>query len=380
MWYLPSRMAANTDIPTPRRVLIIKPSALGDVVTAIPVLRGLRRTFGRSVRIDWLLARNCAPLVSEDPDLDGVVEFDRKRLGRMWYSPVAAGAFLALCRRLRKARYDWVIDLQGLFRSGFLARVTGAGVLAGFAAAREFAAMFYNVALPTYGMPTHTVDRNIALAKYLGVDSRPGDYELFVPPAARQWAGQFAADLGRDYLVLAPATRWRTKLYPPQHWRPVIDALSKRVAIVLVAGPGEEHLTAPLAGGANVTDLTGKTSLPQLMGLITSSCGVISCDSAAMNIATALGKPQIALIGPTDPARTGPYRRGETVVQTQLPCRSCLKRSCPHIACMESISPAQVLAAAEEHLLSAGRAIAGERDTTIPAKDQGGPTGPNPRR
>jgi heptosyltransferase I len=259
---LPAGMVGIGNIPTPGRVLIIKPSALGDVVTAIPVLRGLRRTLGRSVRIDWLLSRNCAPLVSEDPDLDGVVEFDRKRLGRMWFTPAAAGAFLALCRRLRKARYDWVIDLQGLFRSGFLARVTGAKVRAGFAAAREFASIFYNVALPADGMPSHTVDRNIALAQYLGIDSRPGDYELFVPEAARQWARQFAATLGGQYLVLAPATRWRTKLYPSKHWRAVVDALSKHIAIVLLAGPGEEHLTATLAGGANVTDLAGKTTLP----------------------------------------------------------------------------------------------------------------------
>jgi len=279
------------------------------------------------------------------------VEFDRRRLGRMWRSRDAVGGFLALCRRLRKARYDWVIDLQGLFRSGFLSWVTRAPVRAGFAAAREFAPTFYNFALPVEGMPQHTVDRNIALARRLGIDARPGDYQLFVPPAGAQWAADFDRGLDGDYIVVAPATRWRTKLYPAARWRCVVNALAKRLTVVLTAGPGEERFTAPLADAANVVDLAGKTTLPQLLGLVARSRGVVSCDSAAMNIATALGKPQVVIVGPTDPARTGPYGRPESVLQAQLPCQGCLRRECPHIVCMELVPPDAILAAVEQLLL-----------------------------
>ena len=355
-------MQSAGDIPSPQRALIIKPSALGDVVTALPVLRGLRRTFGSSVRIDWLLSGACAPLVADDPDLDGVVEFDRRRYGTMWHSPAAARDFAGFCRRLAMARYDWVIDLQGLFRSGFLTAVSAAPLRAGFANAREFAPLFYNRTLAARRSPAHAVDRNIAMARRLGVDARPGDFGLVVPDAGRQWANGFVDANGDDFVVVAPATRWVTKLYPTRHWRTVVANLARRVKVVLVAEAREAHLTAPLAAGRDVIDLAGRTTIPQLVGLIASARGVISCDSGAMNIATALGVRQVTIIGPTAPARTGPYRRREGIVQTQLPCRACLKRTCPHIACMQTISPADVLAAVETCLFGGtipSREIAG---------------------
>ncbi len=350
-------MASALDIPAPERVLIIKPSALGDVVTALPVLRGLRRTFGRGLHVAWMLSRPCIPLVADDEDLDEVIAFDRRRLGRMWWNPGAMWAFLGLWRQLRRGHYDWVIDLQGLFRSGFFARATRAPVRAGFAAAREGAAMFYTHALPAADTPAHTVDRNIALAGMLGVDVRPDDFRLTVPPAGREWARQFAAERGADYVVVAPATRWVTKLYPTRHWQRVITELARRTTVVLVAGAGETHLTGPLAGGDNVIDLGGRTSLPQLLGLIAGARGLISCDSATMNIATALACPQVTIVGPTDPARTGPYRRDDAVVRSALPCLACLKRACPHIACMQTLDPTEVLAAADRVLFAAARPV-----------------------
>lgn len=341
-------MPAIAHIAPPHRALIIKPSALGDVVTALPVLRGLRRSFGRHTRIDWMLSRPCAPLVADDPDLDGVVEFDRQWYGTAWRSPTAAAALAGFCRRLHEARYDWVIDLQGLFRSGFFAAATGAPVRAGFAKAREFARLFYNHVLPVRETPTHTVDRNIALARWLGIDARPGDYRLFVAEPARRWGRQFVAEHGEDFIVVAPATRWATKLYPARHWRVVVGELARRAKVVLVAGPGEETFTAPLADGPNVVDLAGRTSLSELTALVAAARGVISCDSATMNVAAALGARQVTIVGPTDPARTGPYACDKGVVQSQLPCRACLKRSCTHMTCMQTIVPTEVLAAAEK--------------------------------
>lgn len=343
-------MLVGSDIPAPQRVLIIKPSALGDVVTAVPVLRGLRRTLGREVRIDWLIGAGYAPLMRDDPDLDQVVEFSRRHYGAMWHSPRAAWAFRAFCRRLRDARYDWVIDLQGLFRSGFFTAITRATVRAGFSNAREGAGLFYNHRLATDALPVHTVDRNIALARSLGIDARPEDYYLNVPSEGQRYVERFLASHSREYVVVAPATRWVTKLYPSHHWQTVVRELARRITVVLMAGPEEKHLAAPLAGERNVIDLSGQTNLPQMVGLIAASRGLLSCDSAPMNIATATGVPQVTVIGPTDPARTGPYGRADSLVQTHLPCRGCLKRRCGHISCMQMISPQDVLAAAERNL------------------------------
>jgi len=152
----------------PEKVLIIKPSSLGDVVTAVPVLRALRRKFPRA-HLSWLIATSCESLMTGDADLDEIVPFERRRLGRAWRSAGAAAALAGLLKALRRARYDWVIDLQGLFRSGFFARAAGAPIRAGFANAREGAWMFYTHRL--LPKSEHTVDRNIELAAMLGLNA-----------------------------------------------------------------------------------------------------------------------------------------------------------------------------------------------------------------
>ncbi|MFW6146699.1 MAG: glycosyltransferase family 9 protein [Planctomycetota bacterium] len=343
-------MKPPTDIPTPRRVLIIKPSALGDVVTALPVLRGLRRTFGPNPRVDWLVGRACAAVVADDPQLDTAVVFDRKRYGTMWRNPSALKDFIAFCRRLRAARYDWVLDLQGLFRSGVLTATTGAPVRVGFQAAREGAALAYTHTLAASQTPPHTVDRNIALAHTVGVDARGEDFRgsLHVPSEARAWARRFAADYPQGFVVAAPATRWATKLYPARHWRRVLAWLTRHKPVVLVAGPDETALTRPLADLDGVTDLAGRTSVAQLIALIAAAQGLISGDSAAMHIAAALGKPQVTLTGPTDPQRTGPYGVSRGLATAGLPCGGCLKRSCPHRSCMELLTGETVRSAVVE--------------------------------
>ncbi len=342
-------MDADSPLLTrPRRVLLIKPSALGDVATALPVLRGLRRSFGTDLHIDWLLSRSCAALVADDPQLDGVVMFDRGALGRAWRSASGLRAARSLWRQLRGGDYDWVLDLQGLFRSGLFSRASGAAVRAGFADAREGAARFYTHTTAPPPECLHAVDRNIALARAVGIDARPEDFQLAVPEAGRAFAEAFVAEHGPDYVAIAPATRWPSKLYPTAHWRAVVAGLARRWPVVLLAGPGETHLSAPLAGGPHVIDLGGRTSIAQMVGLISGARGVISCDSAPMHIAAALGRPQLALIGPTEPARTGPYRRAEAVLAAEVPCRGCRRRQCPHTACMALIRPQTVLAAAEQ--------------------------------
>jgi len=337
---------------TPHRLLIVKPSALGDVVTAMPVLRGLRRTFGREVHVAWLINTNCADLLAHDSDLDECVLFDRKRLGKAWHSVAAAGALVKLLGRLRRGRYDWVIDLQGLLRSALLARATRAPLRAGFVDAREGAARFYThrSAAPD-GM--HTVDRNIALVRELGVDARGEDMTLQVAPPAREFAEAFVGEhsLGDGFVICVPPTRWRTKLYPVRHWRTVAERLARRLPVVLVGGPGDRDLCGAVAGGLGpgVINAAGHTDVAQMVALIAASSGVICCDSAAKFIAPAVGTDVVTLIGPTRVERTGPYRRGHAVV-ADVACQGCLERLCPHITCMESIDPEAVIAAAGEML------------------------------
>jgi len=340
--------------PPPARVLIIKPSSLGDVVTAVPVLRGLRRTFPRS-RLAWMLSERCSPLMRHDSDLDEVVGFDRRRLGRAWRSPGAAAALTRFLWSLRRGRYDWVIDLQGLARSGIFARATGAPVRAGFADAREGAALFYNH--PVRVNESHTVERNIALARALGIDARGEDMTLQVPPEGRTFAEEFSRRHGLGpggFLVCVPPTRWPTKQYPVRHWRRVVRAMAEELPVVVLGAPGDRELCQAVVEGGpeGLMDLSGQTDIPRMVALIAASAGVICSDSAAKFIAPAVGVGVVTLLGPTRIEQTGPYPRGKAIL-ADIPCQGCLKRRCPHVTCMQVIDPADVISAARDMLAAA---------------------------
>lgn len=339
----------------PASVLILKPSSLGDVVTAVPVLRALRRQFPQA-HIAWMLSTGCAPLLAEDPDLNEVILFDRARLGKAWYLPGALKDLVRLIGRLRRGRFEWVLDLQGLFRSGFFAFVTGAPVRAGFADAREGASLFYTHVVDA-GHP-HTVERNLTLARRIGIDPRREDMALHVPAAADESVAKLLRQRQlprKGFLVCVPPTRWRTKRYPVRHWRAVTAELARRAPVVLVGGAGDRDLCGAVAEGqpAAVVDLSGRTSLTEMVGVIAAAAGVICSDSAAKFIAPAVGVEAVTLIGPTRVERTGPYLHGRAIV-SDVPCQGCLKRRCPHITCMQTISPADVVAAGRDMLQRQG--------------------------
>ncbi|MBN1943816.1 MAG: glycosyltransferase family 9 protein [Phycisphaerae bacterium] len=331
----------------PKRVLIVKPSALGDVAGALPVLRGLRRAYP-DAHVAWLVSTACAPLLDGDSDINELILFDRKKLGHCWRSPEAMGSLFDFRKHLREANFDWVIDLQGLLRSAVFSRWTQAPLRAGFADAREGASMFYTHRIRVAA--EHTIDRNILLARSLGIDARPEDLRLSVQPEAKTFAENLLRHVGASaggVLVCVPPTRWETKLYPAAHWRRVVRRAAERMPVVLLGSPdeSERRLCAEVAEGIEgVTDLAGQTTIPQMVGLIAASAGVVCCDSAAKFIATAVGVRSVVLIGPTRAERTGPYRKGRAIV-AKVSCQGCLQKHCRHRTCMESISPEVVLEA-----------------------------------
>lgn len=355
----------------PHRVLLIKPSALGDVVTAVPVLRGLRRTFP-DAHLAWLVNTSCAGLVREDPDLDEPILFERKRLGRAWRSPAAAGEFRRLVRALRAGQFDWCLDLQGLLRSALLAAASGAPVRAGFADAREGAPLFYTRrARPE---ATHTVERNVELARSLGVDARGEDMTLAVTRAGRAFAERLEAEQGLArgaYLACVPPTRWPTKLYPARHWRRVVQELSRHTRVAVLGAPGDEGLCEEVAeaGGPAAVTLAGRTSVEEMVGVIEASAGVVCCDSAAKFIAPAVGVGAVVLTGPTRLDRTGPYPRGRAIV-ADVPCQGCLRKRCRHVTCMQTIRPKDVTTAALEMLRVHVAGARPAHDAAAPAPDR----------
>lgn len=348
------------DLPThrPPRILIIKPSSLGDIVHALPVLAALRHALP-DARISWLINRSFASLLEQHPLLDEVIVFDRKTYGKMHARLGALSAFAGFVADLRRRRFDIVLDLQGLYRSGFLALASGAPQRIGFSATREFAGLHYSRRIATPSELTHAVDRNVAFARGIGLAIDSPDFPLALSQDEAARAGALiehhggAADAA--YLAVIPGARWRTKLWDPTRLaasaNEARDALPARgngsgrpLQVVLLGAPDETEISARVAADLDgrVIDLTGKTNLRELTAVIAGARAVLCHDSGPMHIAAALNVPTVAIFGPTDPKRCGPYSPVARVVGTAIECRGCYLRECGHHSCMRQLSVTDV--------------------------------------
>lgn len=328
----------------PQRVLIVRPSALGDVCRTVPVLASLRAALPEA-HIAWVVQDDFAAAIESHPALSEVIAFPRSRFGKWWRSPSRAGEVRKWFSDLRRRRFDVAIDCQGLSRSGLIVRASAAPLRIGLRSAREFAWVGYNCRVPEDDspLPAHTVERMLALLAPLGVPARR-DMRLYVPPAAVQWWSAQRQAWGirpaKPYAVLAPGSRWVSKRWPINRFADLVEPLFKRgfERVLIVGSPSEREQISPLnarfgghvfdpgandsdapAGEAPVIDLVGHTSIAQTMALIAEAGVVIANDSAPLHMAVGFDRPSVALFGPTDPAAVGPYARAECVVRAYQP-------------------------------------------------------------
>jgi heptosyltransferase-1 len=334
----------------PRRILIIKPSAIGDIVHALPVLSLVRRRWP-AARISWLVTPVCSGLLEGHPLLDEMILFDRKRWGGMWRSPRLAGEWRRFTRELRGREFDLVIDLQGLFRSGWLSWKTGAEVRVGFANARELAPLFYTHRVPIETPEQHAIDRYLKLARFIGCDEGPVEFPFATTEGDRAQVSELLrTSVGENrYAVLLPGTNWETKRWPVEKFAGLVGPLRERFGLVSVlAGGSDAGAMAPQIPG--VVDLTCRTTLKQLTALLERAELVVANDSGPMHIASALGRPLVTPFGPTNPVRTGPYGRMDSVIKIDIVCSPCYSRTCSHRSCLRWLDVGPVLRLAEEQM------------------------------
>ena len=329
----------------PRRVLIIKPSAIGDVVHALPVLNLIRRGWP-GAHVSWLVSPACAGLLDRHPQLDEVIRFERRRFGRAWRSPSAAAELAAFHRDLHGRGFDLVVDLQGLFRSGWLSFSTGAAVRVGTTADREFSGLFATRRVPVDRRTQQATDRYLAVAESLGLGRSPVEYVFPTDDADRAHVAALLPD-ARPYAVLVPTTNWPTKQWPLERYAGLVRPLRDRFGLSAVVAGGPEAAELDVPGATN---LAGRTTLRQLVALLERASLVIAPDTGPMHIAAALGRPLVTVYGPTDPARTGPHGRPDTVLRLDLPCAPCLSRRCVHQTCLRGLGVGPVLDAAAAQL------------------------------
>jgi lipopolysaccharide heptosyltransferase I len=333
----------------PRKVLIIKPSAIGDIVHALPVLSLLRRRWPEA-QIHWLVSGPCAGLLEGHPLLSEVIVFNRLRFGHAWRSPTASLALWRFGWGLRTREFDLVIDLQGLLRSGWMSWQSGAPVRIGFALAREGGWAFYTHRVPNTPLSVPAVERYLRLADALGLGREPVEFRFATDDADRQAIAAKLAGLpapGR-YAVLLPGSNWATKRWPTASFAALIEPLRKRFGLECVVAGAAGDLK--LAEQIPALNLAGKTNLRELVALLERAALVIANDSGPMHIAAALGRPLVALYGPTSPERTGPHGHMDSVLQLDLPCRSCYSRRCSHQSCLRWLTPQDVLDLADKQL------------------------------
>jgi len=358
-------------LPTaPQRILLIRPSALGDVCRTVPVLVSLRRRYP-DAEIHWLVRAEFADAIRAHPDLTAVVPFDRRGMKlRTFFGRSGWRALRGLVDTIRDAKYDLVLDCQGLARSGFFAWVSRAPHRIGYANAEELANLGYTHRVDA-PRTWHTVDRMLTLVGALGVTPER-DMRLYTPEECR---AEIPRELeGARYAVVAPSSRWPGKRWPSDRFARVADALltdGALDAVAVVASESERDQCGPVLSrtGGGIVDLVGKTTVGGLMAVIERSALVVANDSAALHMAVGFNRPMVGIFGPTRVELVGPYARERDVVQAEAPEPDGTHKDPDSVALMERVSADTVIRAALERVRAGG-----ENGDTMGARSHDGST------
>jgi len=335
-----------------KKILIVKPSSLGDVVHSLPFLSAVHACFP-GAEVHWVIAKGLEGLLEGHPMIHRLIVINKDLWKKISRAGDTVKEIRQLYRDLRSEHYDLAVDLQGLLRSGLITMATRAPVRIGFTEAREGSRLFYTRKVKG-GRGIHAVDRYMRIAADLGC---PSDMIAF--PFPRKSAGsdrmkRILAGIGR-YAVIVPGARWKTKIWPAENFGKVAAELSVRS--VVIGSSGERGIADKVVSSSRgrAMSLAGETDLSELIGLMRRASIVITNDSGPMHIGAALNIPVIAVFGPTSPVLTGPYGRGHVILQTGEPCAPCFKRECADMKCMMGITPGNVIEEAEAALKAAER-------------------------
>ena len=261
-------------------------------------------------------------------------------------------------KKLRQEKFDLAVDLQGLFRSGLIGYISGAPVRVGFSNARELATIFYTHKVDA-PIKLHAVDRNLKLAEFLGCEIRDIKFPLEVRSKTLSEISDFLKKKGigakHPLVILAPGSRWEKKCWPPKSFSKLGDLLAQelRAVVILIGNNQEKSLLKEIKKEMTVSPtVVIDFTLSKLAGLLKMADVMVTNDSGPMHIAAAAGAPIVALFGPTNPNRTGPYTNKKLVIQKHIDCTPCFRKPCiyKHFVCMESIAVKEVFESVKQIL------------------------------
>jgi len=341
-----------------KNILIIKLSSIGDVVHALPFLEVLRDNYP-GAQIDWLVEEDAFQVIYEHPALIRIIVSRMRSWQNRFISGHAKKSIISeisrFIKEIWKYKYDLVIDLQGLFKSGILAGLSRGHRKICMDGAREAGWIFMSERPVQVNHHQHAIDRYLEVARYLNCNFvAPKGHIYFSDTDKKRVDHILSTKLKGKGPIIAinPVARWKTKLWEPERFSRLADRLigdfGYRVVftgsandIPTVAYISNRMMQSPL-------NLAGQMDLKKLAYLYTRCAALITTDTGPMHIASAMRCNVVALFGPTDPLLTGPYGEGHQVVRiSDLECSPCFRKRCDSIICMKRITVEMVLQAIE---------------------------------
>lgn len=332
-----SRIFPFTNSPH-KKILLIKPSALGDIVHTLPVLHAIKSAFP-SAEIHWVVASGFQEFLQDHPLITRVWPINKnlwKKANRIFHT---VGELRSLSRQWVEEGFDVAIDLQGLFRSGVLSWLSGAPVRIGFSEAREGSSFFYTHKVQG-GRDIHAVTRYLRIAAFLGVRTDSIKFPLAPLPSSLP----SSIEISPPYAVIAPSAGKEANRWPAERFGELARRLPIKSIVVSSGSDADIAQKVVEASGGKAVSAAGMTTIKELAVLIKGARYLVCNDTGPMHIAAALDVPVFAIFGPANPARTGPYGSIHHVIREDIPCSPCYRKGkCKDWKCLHAITVERVL-------------------------------------
>ena len=329
-----------------KNILVVKLSAIGDVIHALPVSYAVKETFP-DAHLTWVVEPTAYDILEGNPCIDNIILFEKKRFRTV---RGFLEEFRPFRHELRARKYDAALDLQGLFKSAAIVAQSGAKLRLGTANMREGSA-YVSHSIKGVHVSGHIVERYLDVARALGCRVDEVRFPVAVSPAeAASAEGLLAAEgvpENRSFAVLAIGANWPNKRWPVKYFAVLADWLYGEKLIPVLVGGGrlDESLVCDIEALTEVppVNLVGRTSLKELAHIFKRADLVLGGDTGPVHLAAGLGTKTVMLMGPTDANRNGPYGQQQNAMEIPRSCKACWKRRCPKgIDCLAILSVEEV--------------------------------------
>ena len=340
----------------PLKILIVRLSAIGDVIHSTPILHSLRRKFP-DAHISWAIEDRSSDIIINNPLINNVFVFPKQKWKKRGFNIKNLWEFFSIIKEIRKEKFDIAIDLQELFKSGIITFLSGAKRKIAHSGTRELASIFVNerlLAHDNFDPNKLIIERYLEPAAYLGAPV--DEIQFSLPPVSQEAKNHIDKlleniDAGKEIIIFSPATIWHSKHWLDEYWAELLEKLAPDYNVIFTGTEKDKDLIKKISSRAktdNYISLAGKTNLFELIELFNRAKSLIAPDTGPAHIANATQKPSIIMLfGSTGSKRTPPYGEKHKALSAELSCQPCFKRKCPrtdnNMECMKKLIPGEIL-------------------------------------